>query len=172
MKRECFASLLDTHGPSDDPQPHSLPLVLTTGRGTDPGTWRPCTRDQSRRGSFWSWRRNIAGHSMPESGKTFWRLARPVPQQLQCCRDETEDSRKTIKYIQLLPKMFKVVIEIYCWQCSGSGSESGSTGSTCFWAFRIRILLSWSKYSKKNLDFYYLWNLFDFLSLKMMNKYL
>jgi len=27
-------------------------------------------------------------------------------------------------------------------QCSGSGSESGSTGSTCFWASRIRILLS------------------------------
>jgi hypothetical protein len=43
-------------------------------------------------------------------------------------------------------------------QCCGSGSESGagSTGSTCFWAswIRIRILLSLSKYSKKNLDFY------------------
>ncbi len=53
-------------------------------------------------------------------------------------------------------------------QCCGS--ESGSTGSTCFWSswIRIRILLSLSKYSKNNLDFYCfvtLW-LFDFLSLK------
>jgi hypothetical protein len=40
------------------------------------------------------------------------------------------------------------------YQCCGSGS--GSTGSTCFWVswIRIRILLSLSKYSKKNLDFY------------------
>ncbi len=37
-------------------------------------------------------------------------------------------------------------------QCCGS--ESGSTGSTCFWAPWIRILLSLSKNSKKNLDFY------------------
>jgi hypothetical protein len=35
-----------------------------------------------------------------------------------------------------------------------SGSESGSTGSTCFWASWIRILLSLSINSKKNLDFY------------------
>ncbi len=41
-------------------------------------------------------------------------------------------------------------------QCCGSGSESGSTGSTCFWSswMRIRILLSLSKNSTKNLDFY------------------
>jgi hypothetical protein len=50
-------------------------------------------------------------------------------------------------------------------QCCGSGSESGSTGSTCFWAswirFRIhysdvwiRILLSPSKNSKKYLHSY------------------
>ncbi len=43
-------------------------------------------------------------------------------------------------------------------QCCGSGSEfgSGSTGSKCFWAswIRIRILLSLSKFSKKNLDLY------------------
>jgi hypothetical protein len=63
-------------------------------------------------------------------------------------------------------------------QCSGSGSESGS-GSTCFWASRIRIhlsevwirnrlriLLSSCKNSKKNLDSYYFVTLFDFLSLK------
>ncbi len=68
-------------------------------------------------------------------------------------------------------------------QCCGSGSESGSTGSTCFWASRIwirihqsevwirirlwiRILLSLCKNSKKNLDSYYFVTLFDFLSLK------
>ncbi len=56
-------------------------------------------------------------------------------------------------------------------QCCGSGSESGSTGSTCFWTswiririyqsdvwiqirIRIWILLSPSKKSKKNLDSY------------------
>ncbi len=63
-------------------------------------------------------------------------------------------------------------------QCSGSrsGSESGS-GSTCFWASRIRIHLSeiWiririplssCKNSKKNLDSYYCATLFDFLSLE------
>ncbi len=66
-------------------------------------------------------------------------------------------------------------------QCSGSGSRS--TGSTCFRAFwirihlseiwirirlRIRILLSSSKNSKKNLDSYrtVLWLLLDFVSLK------
>jgi hypothetical protein len=50
-------------------------------------------------------------------------------------------------------------------QCCGSGSESGST---CFWAsrIRIRILLSSCKNSKKNPDFYYFVTLFDFLSLK------
>ncbi len=65
------------------------------------------------------------------------------------------------------------LVEFY--QCCGS--ESGSIGSTCFWAswiriririhksevwiririlfwIRIRILLSLSNYSKKNLDFY------------------
>jgi hypothetical protein len=63
---------------------------------------------------------------------------------------------------------------VHCYQCCGSGSESGSTGSTCFWAsririllwIRIRILLSSCKNSKKNLDSYYLVTLFDFLSLK------
>jgi hypothetical protein len=39
-------------------------------------------------------------------------------------------------------------------QCCGSGSESGCTGSTSFWASRIRILLSLSKNRKKSLDFY------------------
>ncbi len=63
-----------------------------------------------------------------------------------------------------------------------SGSESGS-GSTCFWASRIRIhksevwiririllwiriLLSSCQNSKKNLDSYYFVTLFEFLSLK------
>jgi hypothetical protein len=49
-------------------------------------------------------------------------------------------------------------------QCCGS--ESGSTGSTCFWDSRIRILLSSCKNSKKNLDSYYFVTLFEFLSLK------
>jgi hypothetical protein len=57
-------------------------------------------------------------------------------------------------------------------QCSGSES-----GSTCFWAsririhlsevwIRIRILLSSCKNRKKNLDSYYFVTLFDFLSLE------
>jgi hypothetical protein len=58
-------------------------------------------------------------------------------------------------------------------QCCGSGSESGS-GSTCFWAswirillwIRIRILLSSCKNSKKTFDSYFFVTLFDFLSLK------
>jgi hypothetical protein len=45
-----------------------------------------------------------------------------------------------------------------------SGSESGFTVSTCFWA--SWILLSSCKNSKKNLDSYYFVTLFDFLSLK------
>ncbi len=70
---------------------------------------------------------------------------------------------------------------------SGSESGSGSTGSTCFWAsriririhqsevwiriqillwIRIRILLSACKNSKKNLDSYYFVTLFEFFSLK------
>jgi hypothetical protein len=66
------------------------------------------------------------------------------------------------------------------YQCCGSGSKSGST---CFWASRIRIhfsevwiririllwiriLLSLCKNSKKNLDSYYFATLFDFLCLK------
>jgi hypothetical protein len=76
---------------------------------------------------------------------------------------------------------------VQLYQCCGSGSKSGSgsTGSTCFWAsririhysevwtrirlwiwIRIRILLSSCKNSKKNLDSYYFVTLFDFLSLK------
>jgi hypothetical protein len=51
----------------------------------------------------------------------------------------------------------------YLMQCCGSGSESEST---CFWASRIRILLSSCKSSKKNFDSYYFVSLFDFLSLK------
>ncbi len=54
--------------------------------------------------------------------------------------------------------------------CCGSESEfgSGSTGSTCFRAsrIRIRILLSSCKNSKKHLDSYYFVTLFDCLSLK------
>ncbi len=42
---------------------------------------------------------------------------------------------------------------VHFFQCCGSGSESGSVGSVSFWAswIRIRILLSSSKKSKKNL---------------------
>jgi hypothetical protein len=41
-------------------------------------------------------------------------------------------------------------------QCCGTGSESGSLGSICFWAtwIRIRILLSSSKNNKKKFDSY------------------
>jgi hypothetical protein len=51
------------------------------------------------------------------------------------------------------PTMAALVATL-CNQCRGSGS--GSTGSICFWAswIRIRILLTLSKYHKKNLDFY------------------
>ncbi len=51
-------------------------------------------------------------------------------------------------------------------------SGSRSTGSTCFWASRIRILLSSSKNSKKNLDSYCFVTSFGLLSLKMMLMYL
>ncbi len=55
-------------------------------------------------------------------------------------------------------------------QCSGTGS----TGSKCFWASRIRILLASSKNSKKNLDFYCFVTSFGLLSLKhdVMYRYL
>jgi hypothetical protein len=60
-----------------------------------------------------------------------------------------------------------------CGQCCGSGSESGSTGSTCFWAswiririhrseVWIRILLLSCKNSKKNLNSYYFVTLLTF----------
>jgi hypothetical protein len=39
-------------------------------------------------------------------------------------------------------------------QCSRSESGYGSVGSVCFWASWIRIILSSSKNSKKNLDSY------------------
>ncbi len=72
-----------------------------------------------------------------------------------------------------LPKNFYAFF-----QCCGS--ESGSTGSTCFWSswiriqseawiriwIRIRILLSSSKNSKKTLISTVLWLLFEFLPLK------
>jgi hypothetical protein len=57
--------------------------------------------------------------------------------------------------------VFPTIPHIFYCNClplnlSGSESGSGSTGSTCFWAswFRIRILLSPSKNSEKNLDSY------------------
>jgi hypothetical protein len=48
---------------------------------------------------------------------------------------------------------FKATVHGLKQRC-GSGSESGSTGSTCFWASWIRILPSPSKNSKKKLDSY------------------
>jgi hypothetical protein len=79
-----------------------------------------------------------------------------------------------------LSKMIRIVFVGYlfnanskhCYQCSGS--ESDSTGSTCFWASRIRIrsgswiriLLSSCKKSKKNLNSYYFVTLFYFLSME------
>ncbi len=51
-------------------------------------------------------------------------------------------------------------------QCCGT--ESGSTGSTCFWPswIRIRILLSLRKIVRKTLISTVLWLLFDLLPLK------
>jgi hypothetical protein len=51
-------------------------------------------------------------------------------------------------------------------QSSGSESGYGTTGSTCFLAYWIRILLSLCKNDYKNLEFYYFVTLVDFLSLK------
>ncbi len=53
-------------------------------------------------------------------------------------------------------------------QCCGSESGFGSVGSVCFWAswIWIRILLSPSKNSTKNLDSYCVVTFLDFLSLK------
>ncbi len=50
-------------------------------------------------------------------------------------------------------------------QCSGSGS----TGSTCFWTSRIRILLSSCKNSKKNPDSYYFVTLLVFSGILKVN---
>ncbi len=44
--------------------------------------------------------------------------------------------------------------ELNTGKCYGSGSESGSVGSVCFWASWIQILLSSCKNSKKNLRSY------------------
>jgi hypothetical protein len=44
--------------------------------------------------------------------------------------------------------------------------ESGSVGYVCFWVSRIRILLSSSKNSKKNLDSYSFVTSLCFLSMK------
>ncbi len=63
------------------------------------------------------------------------------------------------------------------YQCWGSESGSGSLGSVCFWASRIRILIcqsqvrnrilpSSSKNSKKNFDFYCFVTFCDFFSFK------
>ncbi len=65
-----------------------------------------------------------------------------------------EDALHTLRQCcQFLVKLFR--------QCCGSGS-------TCFCAswIRIRILLSFSKYSKDNLDFYCFVTFFYLLSLK------
>ncbi len=57
----------------------------------------------------------------------------------------------------------------YGYQCCGS--ESG--GSVCFWASRIRILLSSRKKGKKNLYFYrFVTSFFDFLSFKTVRFFL
>jgi hypothetical protein len=68
---------------------------------------------------------------------------------------------KPLNYIVIIMKQMgllrmRAAISLPAQQCCGSGSETGSTGSTCFWTswIRIRILLSLSKNSKKNLDFY------------------
>jgi hypothetical protein len=54
-------------------------------------------------------------------------------------------------------------------QCCGSGYESGSDGSICFWASRIPILLSSNNYSKKNFDSYcFVTSFWLFIFKKMM----
>jgi hypothetical protein len=102
--------------------------------------------------------------------------------------------RRATRFLQAKMNFFKTEIKLRIrirrindahpdYQCCGS--ESGSTGSTCFWAFWIRIhlsevwiriririllwiriLLSSCKNSKKNLDSYLFVTLFDFSSLK------
>ncbi len=77
-------------------------------------------------------------------------------------------SPPSVHFFKTLPSAFN--------QCCGS--ETGSTGSTCFLGLpdpdslvrgawiRIRILLSSCKNRKKKLDYYYFLTLFDFLFLK------
>jgi hypothetical protein len=86
-----------------------------------------------------------------------------------------EDTARSVLYVRLPARMVSGTehTDLALNQCCGSGS----TGSTCFWASRIRILLSevWiririllssCKNSKTNLDSYYFVTLFKFLSMK------
>jgi hypothetical protein len=61
---------------------------------------------------------------------------------LRQLRSEEEPSDQlsiaTLRLFHTDREPFQVYINILR-QCCGFGSESGSTGSTCFWAFRIRI---------------------------------
>ncbi len=71
-----------------------------------------------------------------------------------------------VSFITLRTERKRTCRQIYFpWESCGFGSESGSgsTGSTCFWASWIRILLSLSKNSFISI---FLWLLFDFLSMK------
>jgi hypothetical protein len=69
------------------------------------------------------------------------------------------DSKRYIPRSRIKKNVVETVhFSLQCTQCGGSGSESESVGSICFGASRIRIrlriLLSLSKNSKKNIDWY------------------
>jgi hypothetical protein len=66
---------------------------------------------------------------------------------------------ETMPWATVRNYIFSYLPPFPCNQCCGSGS-------TCFWAYQIRILLSSCKNSKKNLNSLYFVTLFDFLSLK------
>jgi hypothetical protein len=75
-----------------------------------------------------------------------------------------QQAEKAARELEIAARQAVLRICICMNQCCGS--ESGSIGSKCFWAFWIQILLSSSKNIEKNLDSYYYVTFFYFLSLK------
>jgi hypothetical protein len=115
-------------------------------------------------------RENLAKASSKKSANSF--LAKKSAKLPELSRPSSRprlvfNTQRTPNYVVFSFRLGKGVFSqdfISFWQCCGSESGSGSTGSTCFWA--SWILLSSCKKSKKNLDSYFFVTLFDFLSLK------